>query len=308
MKQAWPELPRPEEWQESYVTLHMWLQIAGKIRLMLSPWQNHSWGVAMYVTPRGLTTSPIPCGNLVFEIGFDFIAHRLRVTASDGKAAEFALQPMSVAAFHHQLFALLDALGIEARIHGRPVEVVEAIPFADDDVHAGYDADAVRRVHAALLQADRVFRRFREGFVGKMSPVHFFWGAFDLAATRFSGRTAPLRPGGAPNCADWVMQEAYSQELASAGFWPGAGLGEAAFYAYAWPEPAGYAEARIRPDAAYYHGELREYLLPYEAVRSARDPDAVLLEFLESSYALAADLGGWDRAALERPVPSRLRH
>ena len=301
---AWPVLPAPAEWQNACDTLHMWTQIAGKIRLALSPWQNHSWGSTLYVTPRGLTTSPIPHGDEIFDITFDFIAHRLQVSTSCGETRELALQSMPVAAFHRELFALLESLGIRVHIFNRPVEVADAIPFPDDDRHASYDADTVNRLHNVLVRVDQVFKRFRSGFVGKASPSHFFWGAFDLAVTRFSGRTAPLHPGGAPNCADWVMQEAYSHELASAGFWPGAGLGEAAFYAYAYPEPPGYREGTVRPRAAYYSETLREFILPYASARAAADPDAELLAFLESTYALAADLGEWDRARLEQSASS----
>lgn len=302
---AWPVLPAADAWRESYDTLHMWLQVVGKIRLSLAPWVNHSWGSTLYVTPRGFTTSPIPHGNETFEITFDFIDHRLQVATSRGELREFGLRQMPVAAFYRQLLDHLHALGIEVRILARPVEVQEAIPFADDNRHAAYDADVAGRIHAAFVQADRVFKRFRARFIGKASPVHVFWGAFDLAATRFSGRAAPLHPGGAPNVADWVMQEAYSHELASAGFWPGAGFGEPAFYAYAYPEPPGYRDGAIEPEAAFYSDTLGEFILPYEAVRTASDPDALLLEFLQSTYERAANCGEWDRAALERATRTR---
>lgn len=296
----WPELPRPDAWADTFATVHMWTQVVGKIRLALSPWLNHSWSSTLYVTANGLTTSPIPVGESSFDIEFDFAHHALRIRKSDGRERHFALSPMSVADFHRQVMAALAELDIAVSIYTRPVEVVEAIPFERDHAHASYDADTVNRVWRAFVQADRVFKVFRARFQGKSSPSHFFWGAFDLAVTRFSGRGAPLHPGGAPNCADWVMQEAYSHELASAGFWPGAGLGEAAFYAYAWPEPPGYRERDVQPAAAYFSESLQEFVLPYEAMRSADDPDATLLAFLQSTYESAADLARWDRGSLER--------
>lgn len=296
----WPELPSPEAWADTYATLHMWLQIAGKIRLELSPWTNHSWGSALYLTASGFTTSPIPGDSGTFEMEFDFVAHELRITTSDGRDRDIPLQAMSVADFYRKVMAALEELDIDVSIYTRPAEVVEAIRFERDNKHASYEPETVNRIWRAFAQADRVFKTFRAGFLGKASPVHVFWGAFDLAATRFSGRPAPLHPGGAPNCADWVMQEAYSHELASAGFWPGAGFGEPAFYAYAWPEPAGYSERDVVPDAAYYSETMKEFVLPYEAVRTAKDPDAALLAFLQSTYESAADLGQWDRRALER--------
>ena len=304
---AWPPLAL-DGWADTYATVHMWTQVVGKIRLRLGPWVNHSWGSALYVSTRGLTTSAMPCGARAVAIDFDFVDHRLRVTTSDGGERSFALEPMTVAEFHRRTMAALDELGVRVRIFTRPVEVEPAVRFEEDTAHASYDAGAVTRFWRALVQADRVFQKFRAGFVGKSSPSHFFWGAFDLAVTRFSGRTAPRHPGGVPNCADWVMVEAYSHELASAGFWPGAGLGEAAFYAYAYPEPDGFREAPVGPAAAYYHADLREWILPYEAVRTAADPDAELLRFLEDAYAAAATLGRWDRAALEQagaPGPGR---
>ncbi|HEX7027520.1 MAG TPA: DUF5996 family protein [Gammaproteobacteria bacterium] len=298
-KSAWPELPGFDAWRESCTTLHMWTQVVGKIRLELSPWINHSWGSALYVTTRGLSTSPIPYDSATFNIEFDFVNHALHITASSGEAHSFRLEPMPVAEFYRKTMQALHSLGIKVKIFTRPVEVEEAIPFEEDDRHADYDAGNTNRFWQALVQADRVFKAFRARFRGKVSPVHFFWGAFDLAVTRFSGRTAPLHPGGAPNCPNWVMQEAYSHEVASAGFWPGAGLGEAAFYAYAYPEPEGYRTRPIRPDAAYYSDTLHEFILPYEAVRTAAIPAQTLLEFLESSYASAADFADWDRPALE---------
>lgn len=300
LESPWPQLPALEDWQDTLATLHMWTQVVGKIRLELSPWVNHSWGSTLYVSTRGLTTSPIPLGTDAFSMEFDFVGHRLCITTSRGEERGFALQPMSVARFYRDLMNCLRELGIEVKIFTRPMEVVEAIRFEDDEQHASYDAKAVHDYWRALLQADRVFKRFRADFLGKVSPVHFFWGAFDLAVTRFSGRTAPRHPGGAPNCADWVMQEAYSHEVASAGFWPGTGLGEAAFYAYAYPEPEGYRTRSAKPEASFFSETLGEFILPYEAVRTAGSPDGELLDFLQSTYESAADLGRWDRAALER--------
>lgn len=296
----WPELPLPDAWADTSATVHMWMQIVGKIRLALSPWLNHSWGSALYVTANGLTTSPIPAGDGSFDIEFDFVHHALQIRKSDGRGCHVALSPMSVSDFYRDVMAALAELDIAVSIYTRPVEVVDAIPFEHDRTHASYDADTVNRIWRAFVQADRVFKMFRARFHGKSSPSHFFWGAFDLAVTRFSGRGAPLHRGGVPNCADWVMQEAYSHELASAGFWPGAGLGEAAFYAYAWPEPAGYRERDVQPAAAYFSEALQEFVLPYEAVRSAGDPDGTLLAFLQSTYENAADLAHWDRTSLER--------
>lgn len=300
----WPELPSLAAWQDTCTTLHMWAQIVGKIRLELAPWINHSWGSTLYVTPRGLTTSPVPAGPRTFAIEFDFVEHALRIAVSDGTQRTFALQPMPVAAFYRKIMEALRALHIEVNIFTRPVEVEKAITFEDDQQHASYDAEAVHRYWRALVQIDRVFTEFRARFIGKASPVHFFWGAFDLAVTRFSGRTAPKHPGGAPNCADWVMQEAYSHELSSAGFWPGTGgLGEAAFYSYAYPEPEGYRSRAVKPDATHFSEALGEFVLPYAAVRTAHDPDQALLSFLQSTYVAAADLAGWNRAELERQTP-----
>ncbi len=304
---SWPELPALEEWQDTLTTVHLWTQMVGKIRLALGPWVNHSWGSALYVTTRGLTTSPIPYQGRTFTIDFDFVEHRLRIALSDGSGAAFDLRPMTVAGFHRELFDTLGESGIEVRILARPVEMAEAIRFEQDTRHRSYDADAIHRFWLALVQADRVFKRFRAGFTGKVSPVHFFWGAFDLAVTRFSGRTAPRHPGGAPNCADWVMVEAYSHELSSAGFWAGPGLGEAAFYSYAYPSPAGFAGHPVKPAAAYHHPGLGEFVLPYRAVQSSEAPDAALMAFLESAYEAAADLGKWDRRALEWDGPEALR-
>jgi hypothetical protein len=298
---AWPPLPLAP-WRDSCTTLHMWMQIVGKTRLALAPMENHWWQVALYLTERGLTTTTMPWGERMLAVEFDFTAHALVLRTSDGMSRSLALAPRTVAQFYAEYMAALRSLGITPTIMPRPVEVEIAIPFAEDLEHAAYDADAVHRWWRATAQADRVFKRFRSGFIGKQSPVHFFWGSFDLAATRFSGRPAPRHPGGAPNCPDYVMVEAYSHECSSAGFWPGGGpVDEAAFFAYAYPEPPGYAQHRAQPAAAYYHPKAREFILPYEAVRTAPDPDATLLDFLQSTYQGAADLGRWDRAGLERP-------
>ncbi len=299
----WPELPPLAEWQDTCVTLHMWTQVVGKVRLALAPPLNHSWGVTLYVTTRGLTTSPIPSESGTFAIDFDFVSHALRVTTSRGEERSFPLEPLSVADFYRKTMQVLADLEIPVRIFPRPVEVTDAVPFGQDIAHASYDADAVHRYWRALVTVNTVLTEFRARFTGKVSPVHFFWGAFDLAVTRFSGRTAPRHPGGAPNCPDRVMVEAYSHEVSSAGFWPGTGLGEAAFYAYAYPGPAGFGERRIEPQSAYFHAGLGEFILPYEAVRTASDPAQALLSFLQSTYEAAADLADWDRRALERPAP-----
>ncbi len=296
----WPELPPLAAWQDTCATLHLWTQVVGKVRLALGPRINHWWGVALYVTPRGLTTSAMPYAAGTVEIEFDFARHTLRVETSEGGTQAFALEAMPVADFYRKTMAALRALGVEADVWPVPVEMEDVIPFEDDTEHASYDPEAVHAFWRALVQADRVFTDFRARFVGKSSPSHFFWGAFDLAVTRFSGRTAPPHPGGYPNVADWVMEEAYSHEVASAGFWPGTGLGEAAFYAYAYPQPDGFAEREVEPEAAYFHDDLGEFVLPYEAVRTAADPDATLLAFLQSTYEAAADLAAWDRPALER--------
>ena len=303
----WPQLPPLADWEDTSATVHLWTQVVGKVRLAAGPNVNHWWGAALYVTPRGLTTGPMPSAAGTFQIDFDFIAHALHVTTSGGQSRSFDLEPMSVADFYRRTMDALDALGLEVAIWPVPVELPEVTPFAEDTEHASYDADAVHAFWRALVAADRVFQAFRARYVGKSSPSHFFWGGFDLAVTRFSGRPAPPHPGGYPNVADWVMREAYSHEVASAGFWPGTGgLDAAAFYAYAYPAPDGFADAAVEPSAAYFHGDLGEFVLPYDAVRASSDPDAALMRFLESTYAAAADLGGWDRAALERrpsPLP-----
>jgi hypothetical protein len=295
----WPALPLAD-WADSCATLQLLTQVVGKIRLAHAPMQNHWWQVVLYVTSRGLTTSPMPAGGMSFEITFDFIDHVLRVQTSRGGSGSVPLGPRPVADFYTDLMGRLRALGIETRVWTMPSEIEDAIPFDQDRVHAAYDAAAVTRFWQALVQAERVMQRFRAAFLGKVSPVHFFWGSFDLAVTRFSGRTAPRLESGAPHVAPWVMQEAYSHEVSSAGFWPGnGGFGQAAFYSYAYPEPAGFAAAPTVP-GAYYDQGLGQHILPYAAVRAAASPDALLLQFLRSSYAAAATLGGWDRTALER--------
>lgn len=297
---AWPELPLAA-WKDTLATLHMWTQIVGKVRLELAPRVNHWWEVPLYVTARGLTTSPIPYRTRTFEVEFDFVDHRLRIDTSDGGGRTLRLESRSVADFYREFMARLRELNIHVEIWPHPVEVESSIPFTEDDEHAAYDPEYVNRHWRILVQADRVFTDFRARFIGKVSPVHFFWGAFDLAVTRFSGRPAPPHPGGSPNVGDRVMREAYSHEVSSCGFWPGGGaVDEAMFYSYAYPTPDGFAEYAVQPDAAYFSDELGEFLLPYEAVRIARDPDATLLAFLQSTYEAAAELGRWDREALER--------
>jgi hypothetical protein len=287
-------------WAETRDTVHLWTQVVGKVRLALEPLVNHWWQITLYVTPRGLTTSLMHAGERGLEMEFDFIDHVLLLRTSDGGRAQVALEPRSVADFYAATMAALDGVGAHVDILARPVEIPVAIPFADDTEHHAYDADAMQRFWLALVEAHRVFTVFRSRFLGKASPVHFFWGGFDLAVTRFSGRTAPRHPGGIPNCADWVAQEGYSHELSSCGFWAG-GSDTAAFYAYAYPEPAEFGAWDGLPDGACYDADLHFFVLAYDVVRSSTDPDAVLLAFLESTYEAAAVLGDWDRAALERP-------
>ena len=298
----WPSLEL-DGWKDTYATLHMWTQIVGKTRLALAPMENHWWQIALYVTPRGLTTSSIPSGGRVFCVDFDFIEHQLLVRVSDGTQGSLPLTPQSVADFYAGYFRTLRSLGLDVRIHPVPVEVEIAIPFRQDHTHAAYDPDAANRCWRLLVQVDRVLKRFKSRFLGKASPVHFFWGSFDLAMTRFSGRGAPRHPGGAPNCPNYVMEEAYSRECSSFGFWPGGGpITEPVFYSYAYPEPPGYPLHTVRPADARYTQELREFIIPYEAIRRAPDPDEAILAFFQSAYEAAADLGHWDRAALERPT------
>jgi hypothetical protein len=295
----WPELPTAA-WRETCETLQLWTQIAGKIRLARTPWLNHSWHVPLYVTPRGLTTSPIPDGTRTFQIDFDFIDHALRISTSDGATRQFALAGQSVASFYGAVMADLAELGIHVTIDELPNELPDPIRFSQDHQHASYDRDAVRRFFRILVSADRVFKQFRTSFLGKASPVHFFWGSFDLAVTRFSGRRAPRHPGGVPHLPDDVACEAYSHEVSSAGFWPGGGaIDYPAFYCYAYPEPPGFRTTRVAPDAAFFSEALGEFILPYDAVRTAAQPEQALLEFLQSTYEAAANAAKWDRDALE---------
>jgi len=297
---SWPRLSY-EEWKDTLATLHLWTQIVGKIRLAQTLWTNHSWHVTLYVTSRGLTTSPIPYGTRTFEIVFDFLDHELRILTGEGAIESLPLAPRTVADFYNEVFARLRALGLDISIRTLPCEIPSAIPLDADREHATYDAEQATRYWRALVQADRVLKEFRSRFIGKASPVHLFWGGFDLAVTRFSGRPAPPHPGGIPNLADWVTREAYSHEVSSCGFWPGnEAKPRAVFYAYAYPEPEGFKTARVSPTAARYDADLGEFLLPYDDVRGASSPDATLLEFLQSSYEAAADRGGWDRQALEQ--------
>jgi len=298
--ERWPELPYGA-WKDTRDTLHLWTQIVGKIRLAQVPWQNHSWHVTLYVTARGLTTGPMPWEGGSFQVGFDFIDHVLQIRTSDGRLREFSLRPMPVAEFYAGVVVSLADLGIHVRIHTMPNEIPDAIPFDRDTTHQSYDPDYAHRFWRVLLAANEVFAKFRTGFLGKVSPVHFFWGSFDLAVTRFSGRTAPKHPGGVPHLPNAVAQEAYSHEVSSAGFWPGGGgpIEYAAFYSYAYPAPEGFASAAVRPSEAFFSKELGEFILPYDAVRTAGDPDKALMEFLRSTYEAAANLGKWDRKALE---------
>ena len=304
----WPASNYPA-WRESAHTLHLWTQIVGKVRLVLTPWLNHGWHVPLYVHARGLGTSPIHVELGVLEIDFDFVAHRLRIRTSWQSERGFALEPMSVASFYRRLMKELEGLAIDARIDVLPNEVPDPIRFPDDEMHAAYDAAAVHTFWRVLVPVARVFQLFRTAFVGKSSPVHFFWGSFDLAVTRFSGRPAPLHPGGIPGLPDAVTREAYSHEVSSAGFWPGNDQHpSAAFFAYAYPKPAGYEHAAIEPAEAAWSAEMGEWLLPYDAVRASADPEATLLSFLETTYRAAADLAGWDRALdCARGVPGRPR-
>src|SRR5262249_7536960 len=290
---SWPELPTAA-WRETCATLHLWTQIVGKIRLVRSPWLNHSWHVALYVTPRGLTTSPVPDGGRTFQIDFDFIDHVLRVATGDGKERQCALPGHSVASFYATILATLAELDIQLAIDDMPNELPEATRFSQDVAHASYDPEAVRRFLQILVNCDRVFKQFRTGFLGKASPVHFFWGSFDLAVTRFSGRRAPRHPGGVPNLPDTVACEAYSHEVSSAGFWPGGGAVDyPAFYSYAYPEPSGFRTTKVKPAAAFFNSDLGEFILPYDAVRTAADPDGTLLDFLRSTYEAAAVAAKW---------------
>ena len=298
--EAWPSLPFAQ-WRETRATLHLWTQVVGKIRLAQAPLINHWWQVPLYVTARGLTTSPMPHGARSFQIDFDFIDHRLVIAASDGATAGLALEPRSVADFHREVMARLKSMGLPVRIWTMPVEVAGAIPFEQDSAHASYDCVAANRFWRILLECERVLTKFRARYLGKVSPVHFFWGSFDLAVTRFSGRRAPPHPGTAPHVANWVMREAYSHEVSSVGFWPGDdSVPMPAFYAYAYPEPPGFGRAPVSPAGAYWHAEMGEFILPYDRVREDSAPDDRLLEFCDSTYAAAADLARWNRLELER--------
>lgn len=299
---TWPSLPYAA-WKDTCTTLHLWTQIAGKVRLARTPWVNHSWHATYYLSARGFTTSPIPNGERTFEIHFDFIDHLARVSVADGSEAVVELRPRSVADFHAALLAELAGLGISVRIHGAPNEVEVAIPFAEDEVHGAYDAAYARRFWEVLAGATECLEEFRTGFLGKCSPVHFFWGGFDLAVTRFSGRPAPPHPGGIPHLPDAVTREAYSHEVSSAGFWPGNDrFPHAAFYAYAYPTPNGFAESVVRPGAARWEEDLGEFVLPYEELRAEGRVEEDLRAFLSSTYEAAANLAEWDRAGLERPI------
>ncbi len=304
----WPELEY-SSWSDTVATLHLWTQIVGKVRLALTPWVNHSWQVPLYVTARGLGTSVIHTTDAAFEIEFDFIEHRLRACSGSGARRDFALEPQSVAQFFERLNALLRELEVVVQINEMPNELADAIRFSGDQRHHAYDAAAVHTFWRILLTADRILKRFRSGFIGKASPVHFFWGSFDLAVTRFSGRTAPLHPGGIPGLPDAVVREAYSHEVSSAGFWPGNDtFRQASFYSYAYPEPPGYRDCAV-PAGALFEPRLGEFILPYDALREAPNPEALLLDFLSATYVAAADRGRWDREALECPlgVPGQVR-
>jgi len=296
---AHPDWPALQDWAETQATLHMWTQIVGKLRMALTAPVNHWWHVPLYVSARGLTTSPMPIGAASLEIVFDFLADVLRLQCSNGHTEEVALAPKSVAHFYAEVMSALGRLGVEAHIWTTPCEVENPIPFERDETHGAYDSEAARRFWRALVQADRLMKAFRGRFIGKASPVHFFWGSFDLAVTRFSGRPAPPHPG-SPLLPASVSQEAYSHEVSSCGFWPGAPGVPPLFYAYAYPEPAGFADAAVRPADAHWDKSLGEFVLPYDAVRGAPDPDAAVLDFLQSTYEAAADLAHWPRAELER--------
>lgn len=298
---GWPDLTL-SEWENTRDTLQLWTQVVGKVRLGLEPMINHWWQVPLYVSARGLTTSLMHQEGRGLEIEFDFIDHHLNIRTSDGEVRPVVLEPRSVADFYGATMDALGDLGIEVTMLARPVEMADVIPFAEDEVHRSYDAVAVRRFWLALVQAHRVMTQFRSRFIGKVSPVHFFWGAADLAVSRFSGRPAPRHPGGVPNCADWVQELAYSHELSSCGFWPG-GSAEGSFYSYAYPQPEGFPDWPVAPDAAYFDTALGEFILPYAAVRTADDPEADLLAFFQSTYEGAAELTHWDRAALEVAGP-----
>jgi hypothetical protein len=301
---AWPALPF-DEWKDTATTLHMWTQVVGKIRLTLTPWTNHSWHVTLYVTSRGLTTSPIPHGAATFDICFDFIDHELRILKSDGAVRVLKLHPQSVAQFYGEVMKTLTDLDLPVTINTTPNEIADPVPFDQDEEHHSYNREYANRFWRVLVQSDRVFKEFRSRFCGKCSPVHFFWGSFDLAVTRFSGRPAPPHPGGIPHLPDAITREAYSQEVSSLGFWPGnAAAPTPIFYSYAYPEPPGFAEAKVQPAASFYEPKVREFMLPYDVVRTAEKPNEVLLDFAQSTYDAASTLGKWDRDALQEVKPS----
>lgn len=298
---VWPALPF-KDWENTCGALHLWCQIIGKYRLSHTPWVNHSWHATLYFTPRGLTTGTVPDTGGTISISLDFVSHDLIVKAATGEIISAPLKAMSVADFYELTHKAIEQVGGTFAIHGAPNELEDATPFKQDVAIRPYDADAAARFHSAMVLIERVFSRFRTGFSGKVSPVHLFWGSFDLAVTRFSGRTAPRHPGGIPNLPDVVTREAYSHEVSSAGFWPGQGTGEPMFYSYSYPAAEGFKNQPVVPDAAYWHSDLGEFLLPYEAVRMAGDPEAMLMQFLQTTYAAAADTGNWERASLERPI------
>src|SRR4051812_24720916 len=299
----WPALPFAE-WKETAKTLHMWTQVVGKIRLALTPWINHSWHVTLYLTPRGLTTSPMYVGTRAAQIDFDFVDHEVQILTSEDECSKIQLRPLSVAAFYREVMKALEVLDIPVSINTTPNEVDPAIPFEENETDSAYDPEYANRFWRVLLQSDRVFKQFRSEFCGKCSPVHFFWGSFDLAVTRFSGRSAPKHPGGIPHLPDAVTREAYSHEVSSLGFWPGNEMmPDPIFYSYAYPAPTGFAEAKVRPSAASFNAQLKEFVLRYEEVRTAPSPDAALLDFAHSTYDAASTLGEWDRAALVEVKP-----
>jgi hypothetical protein len=306
----WPALPY-EDWSDTLNTLHLWMQIIGKIQLAHCPWINHSWHVALQITARGLGTRLLAHGQKLFQIEFDFLEHHLMFRVIDGATARLPLGPQSTAAFYRKVMGTLKSLGLSVKIHTTPCELLDPLPFDRDDVHRSYDSEFVQRYWRVLVQTHRIFETFRSRFIGKCSPVHFFWGSADLAVTRFSGRTAPPHPGGIPNLPDWVAKEAYSHEVSSAGFWAGGDqFPHATFYSYAYPEPPGFSGAAVLPNDARYSDALREFVLPYEDMRKLDNPDAALLEFLQSTYEAAARLSSWDRSALEQDadLEARLAH
>lgn len=300
---VWPALPY-QEWRDTYQTLHLWLQIAGKVCLSQCAWVNHSWHIALLTTARGLSTRLIGRGNTAFQIELDFIEHQLSIRVVNGTVVSLPLEPQSTASFYRKTMAALKQAGVPVTIRTMPSEIPDAIPFETDEVHGSYDREYANRYWRVLAQTARVFEDFRARYLGKCSPVHYFWGSADLAVTRFSGRTAPPHPGGIPNLPDWVAREAYSHEVSSAGFWAGNDQNpEAVFYSYAYPSPGGFADARVAPEAAHFSTTLQEFVLPYEAMRTSRAPEEALLTFLQSTYEAAANLGGWDRPALEANTP-----